>query len=100
MSSAVFAPFISEILTVISALSSELSDVIKLSAVFSLPLLIISSCYMLKFLHRSFFGEQQEAFEKINDISVHEFIVLASIVSALIIFGLYPTVILNLVGGV
>ena len=96
----VFAPFISEILTVISALSSELSDVIKLSAVFSLPLLIISSCYMLKFLHRSFFGEQQEAFEKINDISVHEFIVLASIVSALIIFGLYPTVILNLVGGV
>ena len=55
---------------------------------------------MLKFLHRSFFGEQQEAFEKINDISVHEFIVLASIVSALIIFGLYPTVILNLVGGV
>lgn len=95
----VFAPFVSEILTIISALTSELSGILKLCAVFSLPLLILSSCYMLKFLHKSFFGEQQEVFEKINDISVHEFVVLASIVAGLIIFGLYPNAILNLVGG-
>lgn len=93
-----FAPFISEILTIMSGLFSDLSDVLKLCAVFSLPLLILSSCYMLKFLHCGFFGEIQEKFEKINDISIHEFTVLASIVAGLIIFGIFPSVILNFAG--
>ncbi len=93
-----FAPFISEILTIIGAMMSELGLTLKLCSVFALPLLIISSCYMLKFLHSSFFGEQQEIFAKINDISVHEFVVLASITAGLIIFGLFPTVLLNLAG--
>jgi NADH:ubiquinone oxidoreductase subunit 4 (subunit M) len=55
---------------------------------------------MLKFLHRSFLGEAQERFEKINDITMHEFTVLASVVVGLIILGIFPSVILNLVGGV
>ena len=95
-----FAPFVSEILTIIGALASDLGDTLKLSALLSLPLLIVSSCYMLKFLHRSFFGETQERFEKINDITMHEFTVLASVVVGLIILGIFPSVILNLVGGV
>lgn len=49
-----FAPFISEILTMIGALNADFSDVLKLVSVFSLPLLILSSCYMLKFLHKGF----------------------------------------------
>lgn len=49
-----FAPFISEILTMIGALNADFSDVLKLVSVFSLPLLILSSCYMLKFLHKVF----------------------------------------------
>ena len=57
-----FAPFVSEILTIMGALFSDLSFIIKMAAVISLPLLIISSCYMLKFLHKSFFGEQKEEF--------------------------------------
>ena len=95
-----FAPFISEILTIIGALASELSDIIKISAVVSLPLLIVSSCYMLKFLHNSFWGEISNNFEKINDISIHEFIILASVLAGLIILGLFPSVILNLIGGI
>ena len=93
-----FAPFVSEIMTIMGGLASDWSNIIKLSAVFSLPLLILSSCYMLKFLHRSFFTEAKESFAKVNDISVHEFVVLASVTAALIIFGLFPSVILNLVG--
>ena len=93
-----FAPFVGEILTMISALFSEIGDLLKFVSIFSLPLLIISSCYMLKFLHRGFFGSMSESFEKINDISVHEFIVLASITAGLIIFGLFPMAVLNLVG--
>lgn len=92
-----FAPFISEILTIISAFFSDLSTTIKICSLLSIPLLILSSCYMLKFLHLSFFGEQQEQFAKINDISIHEFIVLASILTGLILFGLYPNAILGVI---
>ncbi len=93
----VFAPFIGEILTIISAMFSDLGMVLKVTAVLSLPLLIISSCYMLKFLHKAFMGEKQEVFAKINDISVHEFVVLASITALIIIFGILPNALLNLV---
>ena len=93
-----FAPFVSEILTIMGTLLSDISDLIKICAVLALPLLIFSSCYMFKFIHKSFFGEQLEAFEKINDITVHEFIVLASILGGLLLFGLYPTGLLNLIG--
>ena len=55
---------------------------------------------MLKFLHCSFYGKQLEQYEKVNDISVHEFVILSSVVMALILFGIYPTAILNLLGGV
>lgn len=93
-----FAPFVSEILTIVGTMLSEFSVLIKVISALALPLLIISSCYMLKFLHKSFMGEQVEAFEKINDISIHEYIVLASILGGLIVFGLYPQSILNLIG--
>lgn len=91
-----FAPFISEILTIMSALFSDAGTVLKFAAVFALPLLIISSCYMLKFLHCAFMGESEGNY---NDISVHEFVVLASITAGVIIFGIFPSVILNLAGG-
>lgn len=89
-----FAPFISEVLTVIGAMNSDLSDVMKMCAVFALPVLILSSCYMLKFLHNGFFGET--AYEKVNDITVHEFLVLASVLAGLVIFGLFPDTILGM----
>lgn len=95
-----FAPFISEVLTIMGALFSNLGLTLKLTAVFALPLLIVSSCYMLKFLHCGFFGEVQDRFEKINDISVHEFVVLASITAGLILFGIFPSVLLNLAGAI
>lgn len=93
-----FAPFVSEILTIISAMFSELGFVLKLASVLALPLLIISSCYMLKFLHNGFMGERQEKFEKINDITVHEFVVLGSITAILLIFGILPNVLLGIIG--
>ena len=92
-----FAPFISEVLTIMSALFSDLSLIIKMVSLFALPLLIISSCYMLKFLHNSFFGKQLECFEKINDVTVHEFVVLASIVIVLVILGIFPNAILGII---
>ena len=84
----------------LGALNSDLSEIIKYIAIFSLPLLILSSCYMFKFLHKSFMGEIEHEYEKINDISVHEFVVLASILAGLVLFGLYPNILLNMaIGG-
>ena len=94
-----FAPFVSEILTMLGALNSELSETIKFAAIFALPLLIISSSYMLKFLHSSFYGELKPEFEKVNDISVHEFLILAAVSAGLIIFGIFPDALLSLAGG-
>ena len=79
-------------------MNSDFSVVLKYAAIFSLPILILSSCYMLKFLHKGFFGRSSILYEKINDISVHEFIVLASILGGLLIFGLYPNAILSMLG--
>lgn len=93
-----FAPFIGEILTIISAMFSDMGTVLKLTAIFSLPFLIISSCYMLKFLHEGFMGQVQEKFSKINDITVNEFVILASITTGLIFLGIFPFVVLNMVG--
>ena len=92
-----FAPFISEILTIISALFSDMSIILKICALLALPLLIVSSCYMLKFLHKGFMGEE-ENFAKLNDITMHEFVVLASITAGLIIFGIFPQILLNFIG--
>ena len=92
-----FAPFVSEVLTIISAINSDFSTIIRFSALFSLPLLILSSCYMLKFLHKGFYGEVKEEYLKVNDLSVHEFVVLASILGGLIVFGLFPDVILGMI---
>ncbi len=94
-----FAPFVSEILTMLGALNSDLSDVIKYIGIFSLPLLILSSCYMFKFLHNSFMGNLSCGFEKINDISIHEFVILAAVLLGLIILGLYPNALLNMIVG-
>ena len=93
-----FAPFISEILTIFGAMNADFSEAVKIAAVLSLPLLIISSCYMLKFLHKSFYGELPEVYEKINDITVHEFIVLAAITAGLVLFGIFPNSLLGLIG--
>lgn len=93
----IFAPFVSEILTMIGALNADFSDILKFASIASLPLLILSSCYMLKFLHKGFYGEAKIEYEKINDIAVHEFIVLATIVAGLVIFGVFPDILLNMI---
>jgi len=93
-----FAPFISEILTIIGAMFSDLGTPLKFTSILSLPLLIISSCYMLKFLHKCFYGPQTDICKHPFDITINEFILLSSITLCLILFGLFPSAILNFLG--
>ena len=70
-----FAGFIGEILTIIGAVVSEITDLMKLIAILALPMLILSSCYMLKFLHSGFWGKAEKC-KPAYDILSHEFVVL------------------------
>lgn len=69
--------------------------------IFSAMLIIIlSTVYMLKFLHGIFFGIVSKAHAKINDISAHEFVVLSIISVGIIFFGIFPMSIIDMVNPV
>ena len=90
------AGFVGEVITIIGALASEFSDIMKFIALFALPVLILSSCYMLKFLHCGFFGKEGNC-KPAADIANHEFVVLASIVVILFILGCFPSSIIDVI---
>lgn len=89
--------FIGEIITIVGTMASELSFVMKIIALLSLPMLILSSCYMLKFLHKGFFG-QLAVCKPNSDIMNHEFVILSIILVLLFILGVYPTSIIKIIG--
>lgn len=93
------AGFVGEVITLIGAMASELTDLMKLITVFALPMLILSSCYMLKFLHCAFFGQIKTS-KPVTDILNHEFTVLSVIVLALLLLGCYPQVLINVIEAV
>lgn len=88
--------FIGEVLTVLGAMAAEFSAIMKFIALLSLPMLICASCYMLKFLHQGFFG-QLSVCKPNSDIMNHEFVVLSIIVLCLLVLGVYPMSIINIV---
>lgn len=69
-------------------------------AILAFAVLIISLTYILKLLHKTFFSDIYERWSingGIADISNHEFIVLSSLSIAIILFGIYPMGILNII---
>ena len=88
--------FVGELVTIIGTMASELSVAMKFVALFSLPMLILSSCYMLKFLHKGFFG-QLAVCKPNSDIMNHEFVVLFIILVLLFVLGIYPNSIMQII---
>lgn len=94
-----FAGFVGEVITFIGAFASELSDSMKFITILSIPMLILSSCYLLKFLHKSFFGQLSDC-KPVSDIIGHEFVVLSVIVLLLLMLGCYPQSLIEMIGSV
>ncbi|MCQ2788972.1 MAG: NADH-quinone oxidoreductase subunit M [bacterium] len=72
----------------------------KVCAVLSILSVFVCASCILKFLHKVFFANVFEKYQidtSVADISNHEFLVLLVIVVAIIIFGLFPMSILDLV---
>lgn len=58
--------------------------------------IILAAIYTLNMIRKAFFGETNEATEKIKDISWNERLVLGFIVLVIFITGVYPQVLINL----
>ncbi len=77
-----------------SLLNNYLIQVVALS---SIIVLVLSAIYILKFLHKSFYGQLQLRFDSACDLISHEFIILFSLSVVIILFGVLPMPIIDLV---
>jgi NADH-quinone oxidoreductase subunit M len=85
--------FVGEFLTVIAAFS-----VSKVAAIFAATGVILSAVYGLFLYKRVVFGTiTNETIELLNDLSAREKIILFPLAFLIILFGLYPSPILNLI---
>jgi len=91
--------FVGEFMVFLGAFNSPLDEVspIKIYTFVALLILILSACYVLRFLHKTFFENIFEKWHKLSDITNHEFVVLFALTSAIVFFGLFPMTIINIV---
>lgn len=95
--------FVGEFLVFLGVFNSSIDELnvpVKLFTVLAIFILVLSAAYILKLLHKTFFGnifEQWSINGGINDITNHEFVVLFTIIAVIIVFGLFPMSILDLV---
>jgi len=90
--------FVGEFLVFLGAFNSPLDEVspIKIYTFIALIVLIFSACYILRFLHKTFFENIFEKWHKINDITNHEFVVLFALTLVVAFFGIFPMSIINI----
>ena len=91
--------FVGEFLVFLGAFNSPLDDVVpvKIYTMIALTILVLSACYMLRFLHKTFFSTLLEKWKNIKDITVPEFVVLAMLSTFIVLFGIFPMQILDIV---
>ena len=77
-----------------SFLNNYLIQVVSLS---SIIVLVLSSIYLLRLLHNVFYSDVLEQYKQLNDIAVHEFIILFSLSILTIIFGIVPMSIIDII---
>ena len=91
--------FVGEFLVFLGAFNSSLDSYvpIKFYTIFALIILVLSACYMLRFLHKTFFGNLLEKWKHVNDITIPEFVVLSMLAIAVAFFGVFPMAILDII---
>jgi len=84
--------FVSEFLTFWGAFNIQYDTFLYLPIIIFLAMsvLILSTSYMFKFIHKIFFGTINNSWSILKDISAHEFIILSSLLAVIIFFGIQP----------
>lgn len=91
--------FIGEFMTFLGAIMVQYEDMAYMSIIVicSMLVILLSACYMFKFLHKPFFGECPARFEKIQDLSVHEFFVLMALTILIVFLGIHPNLLIDII---
>jgi NADH-quinone oxidoreductase subunit M len=97
--------FVGEFLVFLGAFNSsidELNAPVRIYAVLAALVLILSTAYILRLLHKTFWGNIFEKWEnlkgeRIKDITNHEFVVLFALILVIGFFGVFPMALLNIV---
>ena len=94
--------FIGEFLSFWGAFTAQYETPILIPIIVFLAMivLVLSVAYILKLLHRCFYGQIQECWTNLRDISTHEFVILASLSAVIIFFGIYPMGIVDMISPV
>lgn len=92
--------FVGEFMVFLASFNSNIDNLnvpIKIYTLLSISILILSAAYILRLLHNTFFANIFERWSDVKDITNHEFIVLFSLVSVIIFFGIFPMSIIEIV---
>lgn len=91
--------FVGEFMVFLGAFNSPLdtNTPIKLYTITGLIILILSACYMLRLLHKTFYANLLEEWKNLKDLTNHEFVILFALILAIGFFGVFPMSILNLI---
>ena len=69
---------------------------IQVLALCAIIVIVLSACYMLRFMHNIFYGAVSERFIHLNDVTVNEFIVLFALSLITVLFGVVPMTIIDI----
>lgn len=92
--------FVGEFLVFLGAFNSSLDELnvpVKIYAIIAAFILILSAAYALRLLHKTFWGNMLEKWEKVSDITNHEFVVLFALILTIGFFGIFPMSIMNFI---
>lgn len=87
--------FVGEFLVFLGTFNSELN--LKIYSMLSIIVLILSAAYVLRLLHKTFWGNLFERWQNVKDIMNHEFVVLFAITLVIGFFGVFPMAILDII---
>ena len=92
--------FVGEFLVFVGIFNSPLDEInapVRIYGILAITVLILSAAYILKLMHKTFFGNILEQWNSVKDITNHEFVVLFAIILSVGFFGIFPMSILDIV---
>lgn len=92
--------FVGEFLVFLGAFNSSLDELnapVKIYAILAATILTLSAAYVLRLLHKTFWGNMLEKWGKVSDITNHEFVVLFALILTIGFFGIFPMSIMNFI---
>ena len=86
--------FIGEFLSIYGAVISQIW-ILKFFAFVAIGIIMLSALYILRLIHEVFYANFPDKYSQVQDIAVHEFVVLGGISFLILLLGVCPYIIIN-----